>query len=326
MHKMIGRVSLLVCLMASCCQSLDQTITLSNGRKMPVIGLGTYRATGDVIYNSVLTALDVGYRHIDTAYLYDNEKDIGRALKHAFSETKIKREDVFIVSKLWHTFHSRPLVTEAIEKSLNSLGLEYLDLYLIHFPFGLKEGTNETTPVDPQGNVLFSDVDYVETWKGMEDVLSKGLAKSIGLSNFNHEQIDRILSVAKVKPVINQVECHPYLNQKQLKDFCSERGIVLTAYSPLGTGRLLNDTVVLEIADKHNVTAAQVLIRYEAQRGVVVIPKATSRKYIEENFNVFNINLSEEDMKSIDSLNQNLRYNVVDYAKKNKYYPFNLPY
>ncbi|CAG2161464.1 unnamed protein product [Oppiella nova] len=322
---MIAKV-LVICLAIAMSECLPKTITLNNGKQMPIIGLGTYQATGDVIYSSVINALSVGYRHIDTAYLYDNEKDIGRALKQVFSEGRIKREDVFVVSKLWHTFHSRPLVMEAMHKSLDNLGLDYLDLYLIHFPFGLKEGTNETTPVDEKGRVLFSDVDYIETWKGMEDVYDKGFAKSIGLSNFNSKQIDRILGMARVLPVVNQVECHPYLNQKRLLDFCSQRKIVLTAYSPLGTGRLLNETKVLDIAEKHGVSAAQVLIRYEAQRGIVVIPKATSRKYIEENFHIFNLTLSEQDMKDIDSLNQNLRYNVVDYAKNNKYYPFNEPF
>ncbi|XP_054152443.1 1,5-anhydro-D-fructose reductase-like [Oppia nitens] len=317
---------LIVCTVLTLSESLPTTITLSNGQKMPIVGLGTYQATGDVIYESVLNALDVGFRHIDTAYLYDNEKDIGRALKKVFSEGKLKREDVFVVTKLWHTFHSRPLVMEGMKKSLNNLGLDYVDLFLVHFPFGLKEGTNMTTPVDDKGNVLFSDVDYVETWQGMQDVYDKGFTKSIGLSNFNHQQVDRILSMARVKPMVNQVECHPYLNQKQLLDYSTKHDIVLTAYSPLGTGRMLNETKLIEIADKHNVSAAQVLIRYQAQRGIVVIPKATSKKYIAEDYEIFNLNLSDSDMTAIDSLNKNLRYNVVDYAKKHKYYPFNIPY
>ena len=209
---------------------------------------------------------------------------------------------------------------------MSDLGLQYLDRFLIHFPFGLKEGTNQMTPTDSNGTLLFSDVDYIETWKGMEYVYDKGLAKSIGVSNFNSQQIDRVLSMARIRPTINQVECHPYLNQKQLLDFCSERKIVLTAYSPLGTGRLLNESIIIDIGERHNVTAAQVLIKYQAQRGIVVIPKATNIKYIEEDFDIFNFTLSANDMKSIDSLNKNLRYNVVDYAKPHKYYPFNIPF
>ena len=315
-----------ICLLAAFVKSISHTITLSDGNRMPVIGLGTYRAVGNESYESVVEALHAGYRHIDTAYLYENEDEIGRALKQVFSEGKIKRQDVFVVSKLWHTFHSRPLVMKGIEESLKKLGLEYLDLYLIHFPFGLKEGTNQMTPKDSNGTVLFSNVDYLETWKGMEDVHKKGLSKSIGLSNFNSKQIDRILANAEVKPTVNQVECHPYLNQKPLLEFCRERNITLTAYSPLGTGRLLNETKVIEIAQRHNVSAAQVLIKYEAQRGIAVIPKATKSKYIYENIDIFGFDLTAEDMIKIDSLNQNLRYNVVDYAKNHKYYPFNIPF
>lgn len=318
--------SAIVYLFLAFSESLSPTITLSDGNRMPAIGLGTYRAVGNQSYESVVEALNAGYRHIDTAYLYENEEEIGRALRDVFSQGKIKRQDVFVVSKLWHTFHSRPLVTKGIQESLKKLGLEYLDLYLIHFPFGLKEGTDQMTPTDANGTVLFSNVDYLETWKGMEDVHRKGLAKSVGLSNFNSKQIDRILANAEVRPTVNQVECHPYLNQKPLLEFCRERNISLTAYSPLGTGRLLNESQITEIAERYNVSAAQVLIRYQIQRDIAVIPKATKSKYIYENIDVFGFTLTEEEMKSVDSLNKNLRYNVVDYAKNHKYYPFNIPF
>jgi aldehyde reductase len=307
-------------------ESLSPTITLNNGKEMPIIGLGTYNSTGNSVYQSVKDAIHIGYRHIDTAYLYQNEKEIGKALKEVFAEGKVKRQEVFVISKLWHTFHSRSRVIEGIKKSLENLGLEYLDLFLIHFPFGLKEGTNEMTPKDSEGHVLFSDVDYIDTWKGMEDAVNQGLTKSIGFSNFNSKQIDRVLEVAKIKPTVNQVECHPYLNQKKLFDFCKERKIELTAYSSLGNGELLKEPKIVEIAKELNATAAQVLIRYEAQRGIVVNPKTTNKARILENFSIFNLTLSEQDMHSIDSLNKNLRYNVVDYAKNHKYYPFNIPF
>lgn len=318
--------SLILWLILKFSEELPSTITLNNGQKMPIIGLGTHQSIGNSVYQSVKDAINAGYRHIDTAYLYNNEKEIGKALKDIFSEGKLKREDIFVVSKLWHTFHSRARVMDGIKLSLKNLDLEYLDLFLIHFPFGLAEGTNQTKPTNSAGHVLFSDVDYIETWKGMEDTVRKGLAKSIGLSNFNSQQIERVLGSAQIKPTVNQVECHPYLNQKQLFHFCKERGIALTAYSPLGTGRLLEDHKIVSIAKHHNVTTAQILIKYQAQRGIVVIPKTTNKERILKNINALNLTLSEQDMEDINGLNKNLRYNIVDYAKNHKYYPFNVSF
>jgi len=199
------------------------------------------------------------------------------------------------------------------------------DLALVHWPMGFKEG-EEFTPLDFEGKLIYSNVDFTETWQGFEDVHKAGLAKSIGISNFNRIQIEKLLKTAKVKPVINQVESHPYLTQTKLLEYCKNQNIVLEAYTPIGRGAILNDTVIASIASKHNKTSAQVLIRWQVQRGVVVIPKSTSKKRIIENFSVFDFELSSDDMIAIEKLNKNLRYIPFDEAKTHPDYPFNEPF
>lgn len=243
-------------------------VTLNNGLQIPVFGLGTWKSKPGEVTAAVKSAIDAGYRHIDCAHVYGNEKEVGEAIRAKIAEGFVKREDLWITSKLWNTFHSPEKVEPALKKTLSDLGLEYLDLYLIHWPMGFKED-GDLFPMNADGDkLLFSDVDYVDTWKGMEGVQKKGLTKSIGLSNFNSEQIDRVLKAATVKPVTNQVECHPYLNQKKLAAFCKERGIVLTAYSPLGSPdrpwakpddpQLLQDEGIIAIAKRLGKSPAQV--------------------------------------------------------------------
>ncbi len=262
-------------------------LLLNDGFKMPIVGLGTSH-TGNDTYRSVRDAIEAGYRHIDTSLNYGTEQDIGKALKDLIKEGKVKREELFIVSKLETADHERSRVPRGLNESLTNLGLEYLDLYLIH---------NSR-----------STVDIVETWKGMEDVHKKGLAKSIGVSNFNEQQIDRILENSSVKPVTNQVQCNPYNNQKKLLTYLTSKNITLTAYSPLGgragSENLLKDKNLAEIGHKHNVSAAQTALRYQIQRGVIVIPKSVTKKYIIENIDIFNFTLTESEMHEIDSLNK----------------------
>jgi aldehyde reductase len=230
----------------------------------------------------VKDAIDVGYRLIDGAYAYQNEAEVGAGIAAKIKDGTVKREDLFITSKLWGTFHKPELVLPALKKTLSDLGLQYLDLYLIHWPVALKEGTPDLYPADAAGVPINSDADFVDTWKSMEEAVKLGLVKSIGVSNFNSEQIGRILASCTIKPVTNQVECHPYFNQRKLQEWCKERDIVITGYSPLGSPdrpwataadpKLLDDPKLIELGKKYGKSAAQIVLRWNTQRGIVTIP------------------------------------------------------
>ncbi|XP_048003544.1 aldo-keto reductase family 1 member B1-like isoform X2 [Leguminivora glycinivorella] len=306
-------------------------VTFNNGKTIPAIGLGTWKSKPGEVTQAVKDAIDIGYRHIDCAFVYGNEPEVGAALSAKLKDGTVKREDLFITSKLWNTFHRPDLVRGALLKTLENLGLQYLDLYLIHWPQGYKED-GELFPTDSAGKIQFSDVDYVDTWKALEPLVAEGLVRSIGLSNFNSKQITRVLEAAKVKPVVNQVECHPYLNQKRLKDFCEARGIKLTAYSPLGSPDrpwakpgeplLMEDPKLKAVADRLGKTPAQVLIRYQIDRGVIVIPKSVTKSRIASNFDVFDFKLSKEDVDLINSFDVNGRFVPMTASLGHKYHPF----
>lgn len=311
-------------------------VTMSNGRTIPLVGLGTWKSKPGEVYQAVKDAiLEGGYRHIDCAFVYQNEEEVGRALSEVLSSGAVKREELFITSKCWNTFHSTPLVLEAVQKTLKALRLDYLDLYLIHWPFGFQEG-GDIMPKDDKGNTITSDVDYLDTWKGMEQVYEKGWAKSIGLSNFNAEQTSRVLANAKVRPVCNQVECHPYLSQNELIAFSAKEGITIVAYSPLGSPdrpwaqpgepSLLEEPAIVEIAKKHNKSAGQILIKWQAQRGVVVIPKSVTKSRILSNIDIFDFELTPEEVKTIESFNRGHRFVALEWVKDHKYYPFAAPF
>ncbi|XP_057333916.1 aldo-keto reductase family 1 member B1-like [Microplitis mediator] len=311
------------------------TIALNNGNKIPVIGLGTWRAATGVVTQIVKDAIDVGYRHFDCALVYQNEKEIGEALRAKINEGVVKREDLFITSKLWNTYHKTESVEKGIRRSLTNLGLDYLDLYLIHWPMAYID-TDELFPVNPDGTPAATDTDYLDTWKGMEGVLEKGLAKNIGISNFNSEQITRLLANCKVKPVVNQVECHPYLTQKKLSAFCKEREIVITAYGPMGSRDrpwakpedpvLLEDKKLCDIANKYKKTPAQIVIRYQIDRGHVVIPKTSTSSRLTENFSVFDFKLSDEDVAYIDRFDVGGRLVALKDRAHCPNYPFDIPF
>ncbi|RXM93228.1 Alcohol dehydrogenase [NADP(+)] A, partial [Acipenser ruthenus] len=266
---------------------------------------------------AVLSALDSGYRHIDCAAAYGNEQEVGEALRERVGPGKpIKREHVFVTSKLWNTKHHPDDVEPACRKSLADLGLPFLDLYLMHWPMAFEQG-EVTMPRNADGTLRYADTDYRDTWRAMEKLMDQGLVRAIGLSNFNARQTNDILGISKHKPVVNQVECHPHLTQKELLTHCRARGIMLTAYSPLGSPdrpwaspeepRLLDDPQIVALARRYGKTPAQVIIRWQVQRGVVCIPKSTTPSRIKENIQVFDFTLSEEDVKLIESFNRNER-------------------
>lgn len=237
---------------------------------------------------------------------------------------------MFITSKLWNTFHLPEQVEQACRTTLRHLQTDYLDLYLIHWPMAYKEG-DDLAPKHPNGTIIFSDADYVDTWKAMEKLVDVGLVKNIGLSNFNCKQVQRVLDVARIKPVVNQIEIHAYLHQIMLTAFCAEKGIVITAYSPLGSPAnrpqtndipLLEDEKLKTIAAKHCRDPGQILIRYQIQQGHVVIPKSVTKSRIASNFDVFSFELDEADVKLLASLERNQRVCPEARALGHPHYPF----
>lgn len=314
-----------------------QRVKLNDGHFIPVLGFGTF-APPEVPKSEALEvtkfAIEVGFRHIDSAHLYQNEEQVGQAIRSKIADGTVKREDVFYTSKLWSTSLRPELVRPALEKSLNNLQLDYVDLYIIHFPVALKPG-DALFPKDENGKPIFDSADLCRTWEALEKCKDAGLTKSIGVSNFNHKQLERILNKPglKYKPVCNQVECHPYLNQSKLLDFCKSHDIVLVAYGALGSQRikewvnpnlpfLLEDPVLSAIAKKHKQTPAVVALRYQIQRGVVVLAKSYNKKRIKENIQVFDFELTPEDMKAIDGLNSSIRYNELLLGVGHPEYPF----
>ncbi|XP_056373636.1 aldo-keto reductase family 1 member C1-like isoform X2 [Hyla sarda] len=269
---------------------------------------------------SVKVALEVGYRHIDCASIYGNEVEVGRAIRAKIADDSLKREDVFYTSKLWLTDQSPERVRPSLEKSLRDLQLSYIDLFLIHNPMELKPG-EERYPTYENGKMIYHNTDIRDTWKAMEECVDSGLVKSLGVSSFNRRQLEVILNMEglKYKPVCNQVECHIYLNQRKLLEFCKSHDIVLVAFSVLGSSRdagwidqnspyVLQDPVLIEIAKKYGRTPAQVALRHLLQRGIVVLAKSFIPTRIKENFEVFDFKLSEEDVDALNQLDRNMRY------------------
>uniref|UniRef100_A0A1B6KCP1 NADP-dependent oxidoreductase domain-containing protein n=1 Tax=Graphocephala atropunctata TaxID=36148 RepID=A0A1B6KCP1_9HEMI len=302
--------------------SIKSVVTAKPAMRLPLIGLGTLQANDDAVQNAIIAAVEAGYRHIDTAYNYYNEKAIGKALKTLFDSGKIKREELFITSKLPRTAMRPNLVEEYINRCLTDLQLQYVDLYLIHHPVGF-EPCEEATPKDAEGYVrLDLTTDHVALWKAMEAQVDAGRAKAIGVSNFTPAQVDRILKNARIPPAVNQVEFHLYFQQKEMQVWSKKTGVNLTAYSPLGSPSLvgsfisngtidsskgvgpLSDPVVGRIAKTHKKTPAQVLLRHIIQLGVVAIPKSSKPERVKENLQVFDFELSNAEMSELNALDK----------------------
>jgi len=263
--------------------TVEPVAKLNNGVGIPRLGLGVYQSPpGQVTQQAVEYALKIGYRHIDTARIYNNEKDVGTALR----KSGIKREDVFITTKLWNSDHGYETALKACDESLKRLGLKFLDLYLIHWP--VPEIRNES-------------------WTALTKLLKDGKCRSIGVSNYTIQHLTELLEDADVVPMVNQVEFSPFLYQKQLLDYCEKNKIQVEAYSPLTQGAKLNHPAIQQIAKKHGKTPAQVLIRWSLQHNLVTIPKSVREERIRENSQVFDYNLTSEDMRVLDSLDENFR-------------------
>lgn len=294
------------------------TVEFANDDKMPVLGLGTWKSKPGEVKEAVLTAIKEGYRHIDCAPIYNNEKEVGVALKQAFDEGIVKREEMWITSKLWNDSHKKDQVIPALKQTLADLQLDYLDLYLIHWPVAFKEGV--TFPEQSEDFLSLKDVPLRETWKGMQQAMEKGLTRHIGVSNFKKKKIQELIDATGFAPEMNQVEMHPLLPQKELVGYCFDRNIHLTAYSPLGSGdrseqmkqdnepTLLENETINEVAKKHAISPAQVLISWQIHRGVVVIPKSTNAGRIKENYDAAFIKLDHEDLEKINGIDYNFRF------------------
>ncbi|XP_067138078.1 1,5-anhydro-D-fructose reductase-like [Centruroides vittatus] len=296
-------------------------ITLNNGLNMPLIGLGTFQSNR----SAMETALKIGYRLIDTAFIYQNEQEIGEALKHSFDTNVVRREDVFIVSKLPNNGHRN--VKYFLQKSLDALQLQYLDLYLIHTPFAVKGNHDlDMYPVENGRLVIDEEVNYLETWKKMEEVVRLGMTKSIGLSNFNKDQIEKIYNNSRIKPANVQVECHPYLPQVEIYKFCQENNVSMTAYSPLGAPFLpefslknfgimvkdfpilLDEPILKTISEKYGKSPAQIILRFLVQKRIAVIPKSCNETRLRENLQILDFSLLEEDMENLGNIKKRFRY------------------
>lgn len=307
---------------------MPTSLKLCSGDELPTVGLGLWKAESETIPELIPAAIQAGYRHFDNAADYGNEVEVGQALQTAITEGLCQREDLWLTSKLWNTFHEPQRVREACEKSLSDLQTDYLDLYLIHFPIALEYVPIETRYpagwVDPEADETKMQpikVPLRDTWEAMQQLVKDGLVKNIGICNFVVSLIRDLLSYAEIPPAVLQVELHPHLSQERLIRFCHEEGIAVTGFSPFGASSyipiamarssesLLEDETVNSIAAAHNRSPAQILLRWGIQRGTAVIPKTSRPERLVENLNLFDFELSRKEVRSLNKLNRDRRYN-----------------
>ncbi len=292
-------------------------LPVNNTETIPALGLGTWKSTPGEVAKAVSTAIDIGYRHIDCASIYQNQTEIGTALADALGGA-VKREELWITSKLWNNAHAQKHVQPALERTLKDLQLDYLDLYLIHWPIHFQ--ANVMFPKKPEEFLAPAAIPIIETWQVMEKMVKKGLCRFIGVCNFNLPRLIELKSQAFVQPLMNQIELHPLLQQQKMFDYCEENNVLLTAYSPLGSGdrpaalkkvhepSLLTQPIIVDIATRRRMTPAQVLLAWGLSRGTVVIPKSTNAARLQENFQAVDFTLEATDMQAIERLEQGYRF------------------
>lgn len=294
-------------------------LRFKDGDSFPAFGLGTWRTSTNEVYSSVYEALNTGYRHIDSAFLYQNEKQTGQAICDAIRLGIVTREDLFITSKLWNSYHHPDNVEEGFRISLENLQLEYIDLYLIHWPIAYKKGV--LMPSGPEDLLPLETIPLESTWMAMQSLKKQGLVKHLGVSNFSISKLQRLIDKTGIVPEMNQVEIQPYFQQKELLDYCNKNDIRVTGFYPLGgpttiksDKNLLVNPVVMNIAAKHNATTAQILLAWGMARGYAVIPKSIRPERIKENFDSQKINLDDSDMCTMSELDCGFRMSVAAYS------------
>lgn len=295
-----------------------KTIQFKNGNTAPIMGLGTWKAQGNDVKDAVKKAIQIGYRHIDTAAIYQNESEIGVAIAESIADGVVSRNDLFVTSKLWNDAHRTEDVLPALHTSLEKLKLDYLDLYLIHWPVAFQPGIS--IPSVPGEYLSLKKAPLIDTWKEMIVAKNKGLAKHIGVSNFSKKKLEELMAETEVVPEMNQIELHPLLQQNELYNFCNSNGIKLTAYSPLGSRdrsdqmkaenepNLMDLSVITDIAKKHKISAAKVLLGWHAIRGTAAIPKSTNESHLKANLEAAEVPLDKDDMENIAQLDKNYRF------------------
>ncbi|XP_023935313.1 aldo-keto reductase AKR2E4 [Bicyclus anynana] len=322
-------ICLFLCLFTAARAATVPTYEMNDGRQIPAVALGTYlgfdkngavKSQDNLLRDVILQAIDVGYRHFDTASIYSTEQEIGQAVRMKVEEGTVTREEIFITSKLWNTQHRREEVVKAVRDSLTKFGLDYIDLYLMHWPIGLNE------------DYSYSDVDYLDTWRGMEDAQQLGLVRSIGLSNFNRKQLERVIKEGSVKPAVLQIEIHPQLIQTSLVNYAQSQGVVVMGFSPFGSlvkrfgvdfpGPKLDDPTLSAIAKKYGKTTPQVVLRWIVERNIIPIPKTVKYSRLKENINIFDFELNEEEMQKINEFDDETRYTLPSFWQSHPYYPF----
>lgn len=295
-----------------------KTVTLNDGNTMPALGLGTWKSREGDAYRAVKEALRVGYRHIDGAWIYQNEEEVGRGIREAIADGIVKREDIFLTSKLWNSFHAPEDVEKGCRETLNALGLDYLDLYLMHWPVAFRPG--KMMPQSQEDFWPLTEMPVAETFKAMIKLQEQGLVKSVGVSNFGITRLEQLISESRYTPAVNQVELHPYNPQNELLGYCQEKGIYLTAYSPLGSSDrpdsmkasdeppLLDNAIVKDTAAEEGITPGQLLIAWAINRDTSVIPKSVNPSRIAENFAIASHRLSPKARAALDRIDTRFRY------------------
>lgn len=313
-------------------------VKMNNGQEIPLLGLGTERTASKMakLEDALAFAIKFGYRYIDAAWISFIDYALRNTVNLALNTIKLPRDELFMVCKLWNVYHSKQGVRQGFLDTMINVdtGLKYLDIYYINWPIGFKENSGvDPYPRDSNGKLMFSDVDYLETYHAIEELVDEDLVKGIGLCNFNRSQIEKVLSNSRIKPCAVQMEVHPYFQNEDLIEFCQNNGILVIATSPLGDGdlrefredipKLLEDKTLIQIGEKYHKSPAQVCLRWLIQRGCAAVPKTIEESQIVENACIFDFELSDEDMSEIKKLNKDLRIQTFPEAKSHKFYPFN---